>query len=66
MTDYRKVTIIETFDSRALIVSPEGRKEFISLEQCKGYVAEAGFEANISHLFGSSIQREIQKAKEGV
>jgi len=64
MTDFRllngskKVTVVETFDSRAIMVSPGGRREFESLEKCKEYVSEAGFEVSISHLFGSSIARK--------
>ena len=60
----KKITVIETFDSHAVIISPEGRQEFKSLEKCKEYISEAGFEVNISHLFGSSIKREIQNQKE--
>lgn len=70
MTDFRllngskKVTLIETFGGHAVMVSPDGRQEFESLEKCKEYVSEAGFEVNISHLFGSSIKRETQNKKE--
>ncbi len=70
MTDFRllngskKVTVVETFDSRAVIISPDGRQEFESLEKCKEYVSEAGFEVNVSHIFGSSIKRETQNKKE--
>jgi hypothetical protein len=59
----KKVTVIETFDSRALILSPGERLEFPSLDKCKDHIIQTGFEISISHIFGSSIQREIQKAK---
>ncbi len=71
MTDFRilngspKVTVIETFDSRAVIVRPRERLEFGSLEECKKHVEKQGMEINISHIFGNSIKREIQKAKGG-
>jgi hypothetical protein len=60
-----KITVIETFDSRAVIVRPGECLEFGSLEKCKKYVEKHGLEINISHLFGNSIKREIQKAKGG-
>jgi len=36
------------------------------LEECKKHVEKHGLEINISHIFGNSIGREIQKAKGGV
>lgn len=71
MADFRllngapKTTVIETFDSRAVIVRSGERLEFVSLEECKKYIERYGLEINISHVFGSSIKREIQKAKGG-
>jgi len=65
MVDFRllngakKVTLIETFDSRALILSPGERLEFPSLAKCKEHISENGLEIDISHIFGSSIQREV-------
>lgn len=65
MTDFRllngapKTTVIETFDSRALIVSPGERLEFGSLEECKKHAEKHGLEVNISFIFGSSIKRQI-------
>jgi hypothetical protein len=72
LTDFRllngapKITVIETFDSRAVIVRPGERLEFVSLEECKKHVEKHELEINISHIFGNSIGREIQKAKGGV
>ncbi len=65
MTDFRllngnkKVTLIEMFNGHAIMISPDDRVEFESLDECKKHVSGAGFEVNISHLFGSSIRREI-------
>ena len=46
-----KVTLIETFDSRALILAPGKRLEFGSLEEAKRHMAENGMEASISAAF---------------
>jgi hypothetical protein len=71
MVDFRllngapKITVIETFDSRAVIVRPGERLEFGSFAECKKHVEKRGLEVNVSHIFGSSIKREIQKEKGG-
>ncbi len=71
MTDFRllngapKITVIETFDSKAVGVRPGERLEFETLEELKKHIEKYGLEVNISHVFGSSIQRQIQDAKGG-
>ncbi len=66
MVDFRllngapKTTVIETFDSRAIIVRSGERHEFGSLEECKKHIEERGLEVNISHIFGSSIARKVR------
>lgn len=71
MTDFRllnggkKFTVIETFDSKAILVRPGQRIEFESLEQLKKNISDNGLEINIEFIFGSSIQRQIQDAKGG-
>lgn len=72
MTDFRfpllngnkKVTVVETFDNRALVLSPGERLEFPSLEACKKHISESELEINISYIFGSNIERQIQKGVE--
>jgi hypothetical protein len=71
MVDFRllngnpKITVIETFDSRGVSVRPGERLEFGSFEECKKHVEKHGLEVNVSHIFGNSIGREIQKAEGG-
>lgn len=65
MVDFRllngskKVTVIETFDGQAIVVSPEGRTEFKSLDEAKEFTHGQGIEINISMIHGSSLKREV-------
>ena len=61
-----KCTIIETFNGKVMMLHGGEKKEFGSLDDCKKHVSESGFETNVSHIFGTSIGREILKAKGGV
>ena len=59
----QKITLIETFDNRALILSPGQRLEFDNLNMAKLHMEEEGMEANISWAFGSSMGRRIRESK---
>ena len=67
MADFRilnggpKATLIETFDGKGLLIASGWSAGFKSLEEAKAFVNQAGIEVNVSHIFGSSIAREIKK-----
>lgn len=56
----QKVTLIERFDNRALILASGQRWEFDTLNEAKGFVAVSNMEVSVAHLFGSSVKRELQ------
>ncbi len=52
-----KVTLIESFDGRASVISKGFKLEFPDLWEAKRHIAEQGWEINIFHLAGSPARR---------
>lgn len=69
MVDFRllngapKVTLLERVDNSAALVAPGLKEEFTNMKDAMEFASHKGMEINISHVFGTSMGREIQKAK---
>jgi len=52
-----KVTLLETFHGKGLILAPKIRMEFDTFDEAETYVRKEGLDINLKHRFGLATQR---------
>ena len=51
----RKCTLIERFNSAAVVLLADEKNEFDDLDKAKNFIRENGLEVNVAHIFGLPI-----------
>lgn len=61
LNGHKRVTIIESFTGKVVLIRPGFRQEFDDLPEAQGFIRRAGWEINIEIIKGSPILRRMQK-----